>query len=143
MALALLSSFSTFATVELATKMAGKYENLDRNCAYETATVKVKNMNGGDKLLISLKNNSTGVFNVDSIDLDNLWTKIRTTRGMQRIIKQDRIQGQSFIAEERNCLLGWVGCDEWKTRAQVTLIDNETVEVSLNANEAPCTFKRN
>lgn len=140
-ALCLFSSTMVKANNELVEKLVGNYKAVD-NCAFETASLKIKNINGSRIMLISLKNNTTQGINLHSIDLDNLWTKVRTTRGMARIIKQDRIQGSTILAEEKSCLPGWISCNEWTTKAEITFLDTDTIEARLSENDSPCIFKR-
>jgi hypothetical protein len=99
-------------------------------------------MNDTHLLNITLSTPRVGIFNNEMIDLDNLWTKVRTTRGFQRIIKQERIQGSTLLEEEKKCLPGWVVCDEWQVKASVTLLSDDTIEAQLSADEPACTFKR-
>ena len=141
-ALCIFSSTMVSADTGLVEKLVGQYATIDGNCAYDTATIKAKRMNGVNTLLIDLNNSRTKAFNVHSMDMDNMWSRVRTTRGFQRIIKQDRIQGQTILAEEKNCSLGWISCDEWTTKAEVTLLDADTIEAKLSEAESACTFRR-
>lgn len=139
--LALMTSFAS-ATPDLVQKMLGKYVTDDANCAYDTASLKTSRISNKKILQVTLTNSTTGSFNVQSVDLDNLWTRVKTTRGIQRIIKQDRIQGQSLVSEEKKCLPGWFSCDDWSMKAIVTLLDEDTVEARLSENESACTYRR-
>ncbi len=139
-AIVLLISASAHAFVpEIATKLSGAYV-ADGACAFETATVKVERSEGMDFFVIRARNETTSSFKSQSVNLDNLWTKVRTTRGMQRIITQDRIRGNAVVAEVKTCLPGWVGCSDWNTAAEVKLVDETTMEATLG--EENCTFKK-
>lgn len=136
-----LSTFAS-ASFDLVEKMLGQYTSVDANCAYDSASLRVSRMDGNRILQIRLQNSNTRAFNIHSIDLDNLWTKVKTTRGFQRIIKQDRIQGSTILSEVRDCYPGWIGCSEFVRNAEVTLIDNETIEARLSVDDQSCTFRK-
>ena len=139
-AVIILISTSAYAVVpDIVSKMNGSYIS-EGNCSFETATVKTERSGGMDFLAIRTRNEKSGLFKSHTINLDNMWTKVRTTRGLQRIITRDRIRGKSIIAEEKTCFPGWVACSEWTTVAQVTLIDEMTIEANLG--EEACTFRK-
>ncbi len=139
-AIVLLISATAHAVVpEVAAKLSGAYV-ADGSCAFETATVKVERSEGMDFFVIRARNESTSTFKSQSVNLDNLWTKVRTTRGFQRIITQDVIRGNAVVAEEKTCLPGWVGCSNWNIAAEVKLVDEMTMEATLG--EETCTFKK-
>ncbi|MES2526252.1 MAG: hypothetical protein V4598_04170 [Bdellovibrionota bacterium] len=139
-AIVLLISATAHAVVpEVAAKLSGAYV-ADGSCAFETATVKVERSEGMDFFVIRARNENTSNFKSQSVNLDNLWTKVRTTRGFQRIITQDVIRGNAVVAEEKTCLPGWVGCSDWNTAAEIKLVDEMTMEATLG--EETCTFKK-
>ncbi len=139
-AIVLLISASAHAVVpEIAAKMIGAYVS-EGSCAFESAVVKTERTNGMDFFAIRAKNEKTNLYKSESVNLDNLWTKVRTTRGIQRIITQDRIRGNSIIAEEKTCLPGWVGCSDWNTTSEITLLDEMTLEAQLG--EETCSFRK-
>ncbi len=139
-AIVILISASAHAFVpDIAVKLTGAYV-AEGSCAFETAVVKTERSNGMDFFVIRARNEKTGLFKSESVNLDNLWTKVRTTRGFQRIITQDRIRGNSIVAEIKTCLPGWVGCSDWNTAAQVTLVDEMSMEAQLG--EETCTFRK-
>lgn len=139
--IALASSIAS-ASPDLIERIVGKYNSIDSNCAYDTAKIKISRLNDSRILQIRLSNSNTKAFNVHSMDLDNLWTKVRTTRGFQRIIRQDRIQGQTLLAEEKECVPGWLVCKDWVTKAEVTLLNDDTIEARLSEDEMPCSYRR-
>jgi hypothetical protein len=69
-----------------------------------------------------------------------MWTKVKTTRGMQRIVTMDRIREGAMLAEEKTCLPGWVGCSEFKTALEARSIDESSVEITMG--EENCIFKK-
>lgn len=125
--------------IEQAQKLAGSYVS-QGNCLYESASVKNERNSGMDFFVVRLANKTTNTFKSRSINMENLWTKVRTTRGMQRIMTQDLIRNGKMIAEEKTCLPGWVGCSEWKTAMEVSIIDENTMEVNMN--DETCTFSK-
>lgn len=138
--LALLLSATAHAVVpEIAAKLTGAYV-AEGNCDYDRAEVKIERDNSMDYIVVRLSNPDLQKFKSRSVNMDNMWTKVRTTRGFQRIITQDRIRGNSVIAEEKNCLPGWVGCSEWNTALSATLSDEGTMDVVMDSVE--CTFKK-
>lgn len=142
-ALSLLTlSFVSMASSDLAQKLVGKYAAVDANCAYEQANIKLSRSSDVRVLNITLSTPRLGSFNNQAIDLDNMWTKVRTTRGYQRIIKQDRIQGSTILSEEKKCMPGWVSCDEWTVKASITLLNDDTMEAQLSPEEAACIYKK-
>lgn len=140
-AFTILASTTLHATPDLANKMVGTYAAVGVDCAYETATIKTKRTDGKTVLFATLKNETLRTFSLHSVDLDNLWTKVKTTRGFTRIIKQDRIMGGALVSEEKSCKLGWIGCDEWTIEAELTMTDSNTLVASLNG-EAACSYSR-
>lgn len=135
-------AFASFAGIDLPEKLVGKYAAVDGSCLYEKAEIKLSRQNDSHLLNVTLSTPRIGSFNNEMIDLDNMWTKVRTTRGFQRIIKQDRIQGSTILSEEKKCLPGWVVCDEWQVKASVTLLTDDTIEAQLSTDEPVCTYKR-
>ncbi len=125
--------------VEPAAKLAGSYV-ADGNCLYETASVKNERSNKMDFFVVRLANKTTNIYKSRAINMDNLWTKVRTTRGMQRIMTQDMVRGGKMIAEEKTCLPGWVGCSEWTTALEASLVDESTIEVKMGSET--CTFTK-
>jgi hypothetical protein len=125
--------------VDTAKKLAGSYVS-QGNCLYETATVKNEKSNNMDFFVVRLANKTTSTFKSRSINMDNLWTKVRTTRGMQRIVTQDLIRNGKMVAEEKTCLPGWVGCSEFKTAMSASIVDENTMEVVMG--EETCTFSK-
>ncbi len=138
--IALLISATAQAIVpELASKLAGAYV-AEGNCDYDRAEVKIERDNYMDYIVVRLQNPALEKFKSRAVNMDNMWTKVRTTRGIQRIITQDRISGNSVLAEEKICLPGWVGCSGWNTALSATLTDEDTMEVVMDTVE--CTFKK-
>ena len=133
----LLTSTLAFSQ-ELAREMVGTYAVQSGNCDYDTATVSVKSRT----FHVTLKNTSTSGFNSEAIDLENMWTKIRTTVGMKRVVRQYRQQKNSLIVEEKTCLPGWVGCSEFETTARITKVDADVIEAQLSPTETACRFKK-
>lgn len=125
--------------VETASKLAGSYV-ADGSCLYETATVKNERSNNMDVFVVRLANRTTNTFKSRAINMDNMWTKVRTTRGMQRIMTQDLVREGKMVAEEKTCLPGWVGCSEWKTAMETSIVDTDTMEVVMG--EETCTFTK-
>ncbi len=138
-AVAILSLAAHAVVVEPAAKLAGSYMAVG-NCLYETATVKIERSDRMDYFVVRLANNTTSTFKSRSINMDNMWTKVRTTRGMQRIMTQDKVRGGKMVAEERTCLPGWVGCSEWSTALEASFVDVNTMEVKMGAET--CTFTK-
>lgn len=139
-AIVILISASAHAFVpDIAVKLTGAYV-AEGSCAFETAVVKTERSNGMDSIAIRARNEKTGLYKSQSVNLDNLWTKVRTTRGFQRVITLDRIRGNSIVSEVKTCLPGWVGCSEWNTAAQISLVDDMTMEAQLG--EETCTFRK-
>ena len=134
-----ISSLAQAVVPETARNLTGSYTAFG-SCAFEAATVKVERENDMDYLVVRLSNKSTETYRSRSINLDNLWTKVRTTRGMQRIVTMDRIREGKMIAEEKTCLPGWVNCSDWKTALEASLSDDNTMEVTLG--EETCTMVR-
>ncbi len=143
-ALLILAFMSTtvFAQGDLIDNLQGKYSTLDKDCAYDRAEVRVTRSNGDRILRVKLTNTESKAFNLHSVNLENLWTKVKTTRGMQRIIRQDRLQGNSVVSEEKECMLGWIGCSEFATTEVVTLVNDEILEARLNTTETLCSYRR-
>jgi hypothetical protein len=137
--LVMISVSSHAIVVETAQKLAGSYVS-EGSCLYETATVKNERSNNMDFVVVRLANNTTHTYHSRAVNVDNMWTKVRTTRGMQRIITQDLIRDGKIVAEEKTCLPGWVGCSEWKTAMEASIVDNNTMEV-VTENET-CTFTK-
>lgn len=125
--------------VEQAQKLAGSYV-AQGNCLFETATVKNEKSGNMDFFVVRLVNKTTNNFKSRAINMDNLWTKVRTTRGMQRIVTQDLIRNGKMVAEEKTCLPGWVGCSEFKTAMSASIVDENTMEVVMG--EETCTFSK-
>jgi hypothetical protein len=125
--------------VEPAAKLAGSYL-AQGNCLYETATVKNERSGNMDFFVVRLANSKTSTFKSRAINMDNMWTKVRTTRGIQRIMTQDMVRGGKMVAEEKTCLPGWVGCSEWKTAMEASGVDENTMEVKMGAET--CTFTK-
>ncbi len=138
--IAMLISVCAHADVpEIAERLSGAYV-ADANCAFDRAEVKIERESSMDFLVVRLKNPTLGLYKSQSVNLDNLWTKVRTTRGFQRIIIQDRIRGNVVIAEEKTCLPGWLGCSEFRTVMKAELTSQNTMEVRMG--EQSCVFKR-
>ncbi len=138
--IALLVSATAHAIVpEIAAKLSGAYVAVG-NCDYDRAEVKIERDNYMDFIVVRLSNPALEKYKSRSVNMDNMWTKVRTTRGMQRIITQDRIRGNAVLAEEKTCLPGWVGCSDWNTALSATLADEDTMEVVMDTVE--CTFKK-
>lgn len=138
--LAVCASVSAQAVVvETASKLAGNYV-ASGNCLFETASVKNVRDNNMDYFVVGLLNKSTNTFRSRTINMDNLWTKVRTTRGMQRIVTHDVVRANTMLAEEKTCLPGWVGCSEFETAMSATIVDENTMDVVMG-NES-CTFTR-
>lgn len=133
---------TAIASTDLIESMKGKYSTLDKDCTYDLAEVKTTRSRGDSILRIKLTNSKTGEFNLHSVNLENLWTKVKTTRGMQRIIRQDRFQGNSVISEEKECMLGWIGCSDFNATEIVTLVNEETLEARLDSTETLCSYRR-
>ena len=139
-AFVLLISASAQAFVpEIAMKLTGAYV-AEGSCAFETTTIKIERSEGMDFFVIRARNEKSSVYKSQAVNLDNLWTKVRTTRGLQRIMTQDKIRGNGIIAEEKTCLPGWVGCSDWNLSAEVKLVDEMTMEATLG--EETCTFRK-
>lgn len=138
-AVLVLSVSSHAVVVETAAKLAGTYVS-QGNCKFETATVKNERSDNMDFFVVRLANRTTETYRSRSINMDNMWTKVRTTRGMQRIVTQDFVRGNRMVAEEKSCLPGWVGCSETKTAMEATLIDENTMDVVMG--DESCTFTR-
>lgn len=137
---AVLASVSAHAVVvDTAAKLAGAYV-AQGNCLFETATVKNEREKNMDYFVVRLANNTTSTFRSRAINMDNMWTKVRTTRGMQRIVTQDFVRGNKMIAEEKTCLPGWVGCSEFKTAMEAVLVDDNTMEVTMG--DETCSYTR-
>lgn len=135
-----LGSVSSHAVVvETAAKLAGTYV-AQGNCLFETATVKNERDNKMDFFVVRLANNTTSTYRSRAINMDNMWTKVRTTRGMQRIVTQDVMRGNKMVAEEKTCLPGWVGCSEMTTVMSAALVDENTMDVVMGSES--CTFTR-
>lgn len=125
--------------VDTAAKLAGTYAS-QGNCLFETATVKNERDNNMDFFVVRLANNTTNTYRSRAINMDNMWTKVRTTRGMQRIVTQDFVRANKMVAEEKTCLPGWVGCSEFETAMAATLVDENTMDVVMGTES--CTFTR-
>lgn len=135
----LMSVSAHAVVVDTAAKLAGSYV-AQGNCMYETASIKNERSNNMDYFVVRLANRGTSTYKSRSINMDNMWTKVRTTRGMQRIMTQDMVRGGKMVAEEKSCLPGWVGCSEWKTALEAALVDENTIEVRMG--EENCTYTK-
>lgn len=133
---------NTALATDLVKSMQGNYATLDKDCAYDVANVRVTRQNGDRILRVTLSNSKTKAINLHSVNLENLWTRVKTTRGLQRIIRQDRLQGHSVLSEEKECMLGWVGCSEFATTEVVTLVNEETLEARLESTQTLCSYQR-
>lgn len=135
-----LSTISAHAVVmETAAKLSGEYV-AQGNCLFETARVSNQRRDNMDIFTVALSNPSQNLYRFRSINMDNMFTRVRTTRGMQRIVTQDVVRGNKMIAEEKTCLPGWVGCSEFKTAMAAVLVDDSTMDVTMG--EESCTFSR-
>jgi hypothetical protein len=138
-AVVLMSVAAHAIVLEPAAKLAGSYV-AQGNCLYETATVKNERSNKMDFIVVRLADSKTSTFNSRAINMDNMWTKVRTTRGMQRIMTKDMVRGGKMVAEEKTCLPGWIGCSDWKLAMEASLVDENTMEVKMGAET--CTFTK-
>ncbi|MFL5783453.1 MAG: hypothetical protein ACJ76H_02515 [Bacteriovoracaceae bacterium] len=137
---ALLLSATAHAFVpDAAQKLVGNYA-ADSACSFSSAEIKIVRDNKMDFFVVRVANTETATFRSRSINLENMWTKVKTTRGMQRIVTQDRIREGGMLAEEKACLPGWVGCSEFKTAMSAVAIDDSTVEITMG--EENCSFKK-
>ena len=137
--IAVLSVSAEALVVEQAQKLAGSYV-AQGNCLYETASVKNEKENNMDFFVVRLANKTTNTYKSRAINMDNLWTKVRTTRGMQRIVTQDLIRNGKMSALEKSCLPGWVGCSDFKVAMSASIIDENTMEVVMD--DETCTFSK-
>lgn len=135
----LMSVAAHAVVVEPAAQLAGSYVAVG-NCLFETATVKNERANQMDFFVVRLANKTTETYKSRSINMDNMWTKVRTTRGMQRIMTQDMVRGGKMVAEEKTCLPGWVGCSEWNTAMEASRLDESSIEIKMGAET--CTFTK-
>lgn len=133
---------TALASGDLVNRLKGKYSTLDKDCAFDRAEIRVTKSNGDKILRVKLTNTETGSFDLHNVNLENLWTKVKTTRGIQRIIRQDRLQGNSVISEEKECMLGWIGCSEFNPTATITLVNDETIEATLDNSGTLCSYQR-
>ena len=135
----ILSVSAHAVVLEQAQKLAGSYV-AQGNCSYETASVKNEKSANMDFFVVRLANKTTNTFSSRAINMDNMFTKVRTTRGMQRIVIRDVLRDGIMVAQEKTCLPGWVGCSEFKTAMSAEIIDENTMEVVMG-NET-CTFSK-
>lgn len=121
--------------------LKGKYESLDRNCAFDTAEVRLTRTGGDQILRVKLTDTRTGKIALNTVNLETLWTKVKTTRGLRRVILQSRIQDQAIITEEKECTLGWLKCGDSQITDSVALRNQEFLEILVNS-ESACTYRR-
>jgi hypothetical protein len=136
----MISSLCSAVVPELVENLRGEYAVSGASCAFESVSIKTRRDQGVDYMLLAMRDKQ-GRVQFHSVDLDNLWTRVKTTRGTQRIMKQERLRASSLIAEEKTCSLGWVNCSDWKLKAEVTLVNANAITASLNGSE-PCSFVR-